>query len=79
MIKKKATGIFNVGSKDCISKYKFGIDVAKKFGLNKKDIIKYKSKFEKNNRPLNTFMHTKKLEKKIKIKIPSIKDGLELL
>ena len=79
LIKKKATGIFNVGSKDCISKYKFGIDIAKKFGLNKKDIIKYKSKFEKNNRPLNTFMHTNKLKKTIKIKIPSIKNGLELL
>ena len=79
LIKKKVTGIFNIGSKDCISKFNFGVEVAKKFNLNKKNIIKYKSEFKKNNRPLNTFMHTNKLKKIINIKIPSIKDGLELL
>ena len=79
LIKKKITGIFNIGSKDCISKYNFGVKIAEKFELNKKNIIKYKSKFEKNNRPLNTCMHNGKLAKTIKIKIPSIKEGLELL
>ena len=79
LIKKKATGVFNIGSKDCISKFNFGVEVANKFNLNKKNIIKYKSQFKKNNRPLNTFMHTNKLKKIIKIKIPSIKDGLKLL
>ena len=79
LIKKKATGIFNIGSKDCISKFNFGVEVAKKFNLNKKYIMKYKSEFKKNNRPLNTFMHTNKLKKIIKVKIPSIKEGLALL
>jgi len=78
LIKNKITGIFNIGSKDCISKYDFGVEIAKKFNLDKKYIIKYKSK-HKNNRPLNTFMHTNKLKKTIKIKIPLIKSGLELL
>ena len=78
LIKKKITGIFNIGSKDSISKYNFGVKIAKKFNFDKKNIIKYKSKF-KNNRPLNTFMHTNKLKKTIKIKIPLIKNGLELL
>ena len=78
LIKKKITGIFNIGSKDSISKYNFGVNIAKKFNFDKKNIIKYKSKF-KNNRPLNTFMHTNKLKKTIKIKIPLIKNGLELL
>ena len=71
--------LFNIGSKDCISKFDFGVKVANKFNLNKKNIIKYKSQFKKDNRPLNTFMHTNKLKKIIKIKIKLIKNGLELL
>jgi len=79
LIKKKITGIFNLGSKDYISKYDFGLSIAKKFNLEKKNIIKYKSVYNKNNRPLNTFMNTNKLIKKISIKMPLIQDGIELL
>ena len=46
LIKKKITGIFNIGSRDSISKYNFGIEIAKKFNLEKKNIIKYKSIFK---------------------------------
>tara|TARA_B100000787_G_C16193027_1_gene298754 strand:- start:2004 stop:2846 length:843 start_codon:yes stop_codon:yes gene_type:complete len=79
LVKKKITGIFNVGSKNYISKYNFAVSLAKKYNLDKKYIIKYTSIFKKNSRPLNTFMHTNKLIKKIKIKIPSIEDGIKLL
>ena len=76
LFKKNTTGIYNVGSKNFISKYNFGVLLAKKFNLKKKYLISYKSVFKKNNRPLNTFMHTNKLMKEIKIKIPTIQDGI---
>ena len=79
LIKKKVTGIFNLGSKDCISKYDFGVSIATKLNLDKKYIIKYRSIYKKNNRPLNTFMNTNKLIKKIKINVPFVHDGIELL
>tara|TARA_B110000027_G_scaffold128824_1_gene149646 strand:+ start:1423 stop:2265 length:843 start_codon:yes stop_codon:yes gene_type:complete len=79
LIKKKVTGIFNLGSKDFISKYDFGLSIAKKFNLDKKYIIKYKSIYKKNNKPLNTFMNTNKLIKTIGIKMPLVQDGIELL
>ena len=79
LIKKKITGIFNLGSKDFISKYDFGVSIAKKFNLDKKYIIKYKSIYKKNNKPLNTFMNTNKLIKTIGIKMPLVQDGIELL
>ena len=71
----KIKGIFNVGSRDCISKYDFALKVADKFKLDKKYILKYKSKYKINKRPLGTYMCTKKISKFIKV--PTINESIK--
>lgn len=66
----KIKGIYNIGSKNSISKYKFGILIAKKFKLETKYIKSFKSRYETHERPLGTFMSTKKISKYLKL--PSI-------
>ena len=79
LINKKLTGVFNLGSINSISKYNFAKKVAQKFKLNIKYISSFKSIFSFNQRPLNTYMSTNKLKKKINIKIPSVQDGINML
>ena len=79
IIKIKIKGILNVGSKNSITKFEFTKLVAKKFNLNQKNIIPYKSDPSVHHRPLNTSMNTSKLISKLKISVPSINDGLKLL
>lgn len=68
----KVKGVYNLGSKDSISKYNFGILIAQKFNLEKKYIKKFKSSYKINRRPLGTYMSTKKISKYFKL--PLIKD-----
>jgi dTDP-4-dehydrorhamnose reductase len=63
----KVKGIYNLGSKDSISKYNFGILIAQKFNLEKKYIKKFKSNYKINRRPLGTYMSTKKISKYFKL------------
>jgi len=70
----KIKGTYNLGSKDSISKYNFGILIAQKFNLEKKYIKKFKSNYEINGRPLGTYMSTKKISKYFKL--PLIKDSI---
>ena len=79
IILKNINGIFNVGSEDKITKYNFAKKIAEKFKLNKKNLKSYKSIYLKHRRPLSTFMSTKKLKYKLKIKIPLIQSGINLL
>ena len=79
LYKKNMTGIFNVGSKNNISKLNFAKKIANKFKLDKKYLSGYKSDYLLQQRPLNTFMNTEKLKNKTKIKIPSIEDGIRML
>ena len=72
--KLKIKGIYNIGSKNSISKYKFGILIAKKFQLETKYIKSFKSRYEIHGRPLGTFMSTKKISKYLKL--PSIIDSI---
>jgi len=72
-------GIFNIGSKDCISKYSFAKKIAKKYKLNENYIVKYQSKFHIHNRPLGTYLSTAKFKKITKKELPSINDGILLL
>ena len=76
LIKSKKKGIFNVGSADSISKYNFAKKIAKKYGLDTKYLIAFKSIYSKNQRPLRTYMSIKKL-KRLKINIPTIQDGID--
>ena len=79
LYKKNVTGIFNVGSKNNISKLNFAKKIANKFKLDKRYLSSYKSNYLLQQRPLNTFMNTEKLKNKTKIKIPSIEDGIKML
>jgi dTDP-4-dehydrorhamnose reductase len=79
LLKKNYFGTFNIGSKDCISKYSFAKKIAKKYKLNENYIIKYQSNFHINKRPLGTYMSTTKFKKTTKINLPSINDGILLL
>jgi dTDP-4-dehydrorhamnose reductase len=75
----KIKGVFNIGSKDVISKYNFAKIIATKYKLNLKYLNSFKSVYSINQRPLSTFMSTKKLKNKLKIKIPRIQSGIDLL
>lgn len=80
------TGIFNLTSDQKISKYRFAVNIAKKFKLEKKLIIPSKISTKKNQapRPLNMFLINKKLKKTLKIakininnEISKLKDNYE--
>jgi dTDP-4-dehydrorhamnose reductase len=79
-IKKKIFGIYNIGSKDCLSKYKFCFLIAKKFKLNyKKYLKKIKIVTNVHYKPTGTIMDINKIEKKLFIKLPYIKKSIDLL
>lgn len=65
LIKKKSTGIFNISSDECISKYDFGLSIIKKIIKNNKIIS---NKFDEKNfviRPKNMCLSNNKLKKKL--------------
>ena len=70
---KKFSGIFNLGSLTPISKYEFGILIAKIFNFNK-DLIKPISLASKKLviRPMNMSLDSSKILKKINFKVPTI-------
>ena len=70
----KIKGVYNIGSKNSISKYQFGILIAKKFQLETKYIKSFKSRYKTHRRPLGTFMSTKKISKYFKL--PSIIESI---
>ena len=79
LIKKNYTGVFNVGSKDCISKYEFAKLILQKKGMISKYLNGYVNSIEKNKRPNGTFMDIKKLKNKLNIKMPSLRDSINRL
>ena len=79
IIKKKIFGTYNIGSKNGISQYKFVVLVAKKLKLKFNKIIKFKSNISIHRKPNGTIMDIKKIEKKLKIKIPKINKSINLL
>ena len=72
---------FNIAGKDCISRYQLALKVAYVFSLDKKLIRPVSSNFFKSiaPRPKNTCFVTSKMEKELKIKPLSIRDGLALM
>ena len=74
IILKKKIGIYNLGSRDSISKYNFCTMLQKRYDLNPNLVIRYLSNYYKDKRPLNTSLSSKKLEKSLGIKVPFIKD-----
>ena len=65
IISKKKTGIYNVGSKGCISKAEFGLYFARKMKLNKKliKVIKFRKGMLLANRPHFMCMDVSKFER----------------
>ncbi len=81
LIEQKATGIFNVVSNERISKYEFGLKIAKIFNLNVK-LIKAISIDDKKNlviRPKDMSLSNTKLTKKLKNLMPSIDTQIKIL
>ena len=74
---KSTEGVFNVGSRDCISKKDFAIKFAKMLKIYKKnyEIINSKSLFN-IKRPKFMCMNVNKFEKKFKNKMPSIQNQI---
>tara|TARA_Y100000816_G_scaffold292022_1_gene285454 strand:+ start:1613 stop:2461 length:849 start_codon:yes stop_codon:yes gene_type:complete len=77
--KSNLKGIFNLGSKNSISKFHFAKKVARKFRLNSSYLVSFKSDYEKDKRPLGTYMNVSKFEKKTKVKLPNIEYGISIL
>ena len=79
LIKKNCTGTFNVGSKDCISKYEFAKLIFRRKKIKNKCLHGYLNSIAKNKRPNGTFMNIEKLQNKLNIKIPNLKDSINQL
>lgn len=79
LLSKKIKGTFNVGSKNSISKYQFAKKIILKKKLNSKYLKGFTSNYLIHKRPLSTYMSTKKIKRKIKMNLPSIESGIDLL
>jgi dTDP-4-dehydrorhamnose reductase len=79
IIENKITGIYNVGSKNGISKAEFGIALAENVGLNKDYILigKISDLQTKTIRPYDMRMNVERIERKLKIKCPDIYDEIK--
>jgi dTDP-4-dehydrorhamnose reductase len=79
LLKKNARGIFHVASRDHLSKYEFGVAIAKQFGLNE-DLIQPTATTETTApRALNLALRTTRVEKMLGMRIPTIAEGIEKL
>ena len=77
--KKRINGVFNVGSRNGMSKFRFGKLFAKYLKLNSKLIIKCKMlelNF-KEKRPKDMRMKIRKFEKFFSYRLPSLKDEIK--
>ena len=81
VIKKRIYGIFNIGSKNSISKYNYSKIICKNLELDKKLISKtiYNKNFSIAKRPLNMSLNIKKFEEAFNIKLPDVKKEIELI
>ena len=79
IIFKKIYGTFNLGSSTGISKYEFGKKIAQIKRLPIRFLFPYKSRIETHQRPNGTIMNVKKIEKRLKIRIPTISKSLQML
>ena len=78
IIKKPSIGIFNVGSKNKISKANFAYKLCKSLKFDVKQLKKtnYEKKTFGVERPLDMSLNVLKFEKKFKIKLPSVKSEI---
>ena len=73
IIDKKIYGVFNITSKEKISKFDFGLRIKKIFNLKYKILkTKYKNFESKIQRPYNMSLCNNKIQKKLAFKIPPL-------
>ena len=75
-IQNNITGVYNLSLRSGMTKYQFGINLLNKLNLNYNNIIITKSKEIKNRaiRPMNMQLNSKKIEKRLNIKMPRLID-----
>ena len=81
LIVKDATGVVNVAGKDRVSKYEFGMQLAKRFGFDT-SLIRQSSIADmhlKARRPKDMSLSTAKLAQILGAPAPGLKEGLETL
>lgn len=79
-IQKRIYGIYNLGSKNSISKYDFSILLCKYLNLNTTLIKKqnYINNFTSAKRPLNMSLNVRKFEKDFKVNLPYVRNEIKL-
>ena len=78
MVRKKPSGVFHVAGKDTMNRWKFGLTLAKAFGLDAGLIKRVTStRFpDIAKRPPNTTLSTRRMETELGVKPVSLLDGL---
>ena len=78
MLSEDLSGVFHVSGSDCISKYDFGISIAKLFGFDTNQIVPTVSDDVgfKALRPTRTCLVGDKIEHTLGIQLPAIENGL---
>ena len=81
IIEKAGFRIYNIGGKDIVSRYEFGLKIAEVFDLSKDLIESVPSSFFKNiaPRPVNTSYSTTKIEIELGLVPLSLQEGLALM
>lgn len=81
LLKSDATGLFHVTGSDCLSRYDFSLQIAKKFALNAKLInpITTPQLNQVARRPTKVKMNTGKAERATGLKMLSVGEGLDML
>ena len=79
MVKRRFRGLYHVGGAQRISKYGFGLELAKVFGLEPSMFkpIHVREKNFKGERPLDTSLDCSKIQEELGLVLPNITQGLE--
>lgn len=80
-IDKKINGIYNIASADTVSKYFFGLTLAKRFNLSQRTIrlgsLKELNEKSGVRRSFNNGLDVNKIESALSIKMPTVLDSIE--
>jgi dTDP-4-dehydrorhamnose reductase len=79
MAGRRLTGLYHVASRECVSKYEFGVQVARQFGFDP-SLVKPCSVNEGNlvaRRALNLSLDTSKLTRALGVPLPGLEVGLQ--
>jgi len=79
LLEKNSRGIYHAASSDHLSKYDFGVEIAKRFGLNADLIRPVETKDTTAPRALNLTLRTTRVAKVLGHRPPTIKEGIEKL